>query len=268
MRDELAEAEQTLDEALERQLDDLPSSLRSVVRDATPERVYDPGRVVLSIGNAADGVADHPLPAATAVELLCVYGTLRSELLESTPGDLTVVAEERDRSLLAGDLVLAKVFSILGELTVESDVQERCYAVVERATAQIIESFAPGEPETANGTEPNGWMSPASKRTGAVFGAATALGGILAGNSNPQSLYRRGVAFGVRRSDNGTDVAGRTNDVWARDGAELRESIGNDEWDEFVARALTLSADDPTEDGQDRLQAFVEDVRADFGDGR
>ena len=265
MRDELTAGKRTLSEALERRLDDLPPSLRDVTRASTPERVYDPGNVLILVVDAADGVVDRSIPAATAVELLYVYVTLRSELLESAiadrtaTDDLTTTTEAIDRSLLAGDLVLAKVFRTLGDLRVESEVQERCYAIVERATAQIIESFVRREPETSSGTELDQSVSPAARRTGAVFGVAAALGGIL-GDSDPRSLYQRGVALGVLRCEKRTNTNRHTDDARTLEPSELGDPTDDGDRDEFVARARALSTDFPTGDARERLRAFVEDV--------
>lgn len=127
--------------------------------------------------------SDDALSAAAALALSASHSRTHGQLLDDRPSCET----ERDRLILAGDLLQAKAFEALDRLSAPSNRIEECYAVFARScmkTHEIASTMT--EPERT------------AERSATLVGAAARLGGLVGGASDEvwSDLETSGAAFG------------------------------------------------------------------------
>lgn len=174
-----------------------PDRTRGLIADAPPNADRPYAHVCLIIAGAFEGSAspsDNALTAAAALALSGRHSRAHGRLLDDRPD-----GSERDRLILAGDLLQAKAFEAAGRLSLPADRVEECYAVLTRSCMRIyaIASTTTDPERTA-------------ERSAALAGAAARLGGLVGGASDASrgDLGTSGARFGRRLAAPGVDSGG------------------------------------------------------------
>lgn len=177
------ERNRRIDRALERTW---PDRTRELLAETPPSADRSCTHVCLIIAEAFEepgNPSDDALSAAATLALSACHSRAHERLLDDRPASET----ERDRLILAGDLLQAKAFEVLGRISAPVGRIGECYAVLTRScmwTYEIASTMI--EPERR------------AKRSAAFIGAAARLGGLVGGASDDvrNDLETSGAAFG------------------------------------------------------------------------
>ncbi len=163
-----------------------------------------PAVVILAADAVKRGASDDLLPAALALELTHNFTLIHDDIMDGdatrrgVPTVHTVWGEPT--AILAGDVLYAKAFEFICLSDAEDVAKIRATKMLARTCAEICEGqsldMAFEERDDVSEAE---YLEMVSKKTGVLYGASAAIGGILAG-ANPvqaDALYQFGVNSGV-----------------------------------------------------------------------
>lgn len=220
---------------------------------------YDAAASTPRRGSASD--RDAALTAATAIELLREYWTLRERLLVRLDGgDLDRSDCELTTRLLASDFLFTSAYSTLGSL--RSERSAPCVETFASAAESLVAAFGDDPPRSS--LPPEAFCAFADDTTGELGRAAAVLGATLAGADDVERERLATVGLGFAAASRvprsvGEDVDGARVEPSAPDDRRLRQ-FATRRLDE-AERALEALAETAT---VDTLAAFVDADRT-FG---
>ncbi|NLA38844.1 MAG: polyprenyl synthetase family protein [Methanomicrobiales archaeon] len=163
-----------------------------------------PAVFMLAADAVKRGSSDDLLPAALALELTHNFTLIHDDIMDEdasrrgVPTVHTVWGEPT--AILAGDVLYAKAFEFIC-LSDAADISKvRATTMLARTCTEICEGQSMDIAfETRRDVSEAEYLDMVSKKTGALYGASAAIGGILAG-ANPiqaDALYQFGVNSGI-----------------------------------------------------------------------
>jgi len=163
-----------------------------------------PAVVILSADAVKRGSSDDLLPAALALELTHNFTLIHDDIMDGdvtrrgVPTVHTVWGEPT--AILAGDVLYAKAFEFICLSDAADIAKVRATTMLARTCTDICDGQSMDIAfETRDDVSEMEYLEMVSKKTGVLYGAAAAIGGILAG-ANPvqaDALYQFGVNSGV-----------------------------------------------------------------------
>jgi geranylgeranyl diphosphate synthase type I len=163
-----------------------------------------PAVLLLSADAVKKGRSDEILPAALALELIHTFTLIHDDIMDNdrerrgTPTVHTLWGEPT--AILAGDVLYAHAFEYLCHALADDRSRVKAVTILAKACAEICEgqqldmSFEGRE----NVSAPE-YLEMVQKKTGALYAAAAAIGGLLAGGTMVQTdaLYQYGLQSGI-----------------------------------------------------------------------
>lgn len=223
-----------IDAALERELaGGSPRSLheagRHLVR-AGGKRLR-PGLLLLA-AEAVDpnGSLEGRLPAAVAIELVHTLSLIHDDVIDDDDlrrGVPSVhVAWNQSTAIVAGDLLYARAFELVGQTSAPPETRLECTRVLARACQRLCEGQARDLALTHDGPEGEAeYLRTVAEKTGALFAAATEIGARLAGDDAAvaAALARYGESLGMafQLHDDVLDVTATTDALGKPVGSDL-----------------------------------------------
>ena len=191
-----------------------------------------PAMLLLSADAVNKGRSDDLINAALALELIHTFTLIHDDIMdgdEARRGVPTVhTVWDEPTAILAGDVLYAHAFEFLCRALSDDRSRVRAIAMLARTSAQICEgqhldmSF-----EKQNDLTTADYIEMVQKKTGALYAASAAIGGMLAGGTPTQvdALYSYGLAAGVafQIQDDLLDIAERKSKIGKDRGSDLRE---------------------------------------------
>ncbi|NLM28838.1 MAG: polyprenyl synthetase family protein [Methanomicrobiales archaeon] len=163
-----------------------------------------PAVVILSADAVKRGSSDDLLPAALALELTHNFTLIHDDIMDGdatrrgVPTVHTVWGEPT--AILAGDVLYAKAFEFICLSDAADTAKVRATTMLARTCTDICDGQSMDIAfETREDVSEMEYLEMVSKKTGVLYGAAAAIGGILAG-ANPiqaDALYQFGVNSGI-----------------------------------------------------------------------
>ncbi|MFA5614179.1 MAG: polyprenyl synthetase family protein [Methanoculleus sp.] len=163
-----------------------------------------PAVVILSADAVKSGSSDDLLPAALALELTHNFTLIHDDIMDGdvtrrgVPTVHTVWGEPT--AILAGDVLYAKAFEFICLSDAADIAKVRATTMLARTCTDICDGQSMDIAfETKDDVSEMEYLEMVSKKTGVLYGAAAAIGGILAGANTVQAdaLYQFGVNSGV-----------------------------------------------------------------------
>lgn len=163
-----------------------------------------PAVVILAADAVKRGSSDDLLPAALALELTHNFTLIHDDIMD---GDVTRrgvptvhTVWDEPTAILAGDVLYAQAFEFICLSDAGDAAKVRATKMLARTCAEICEGQSMDMAFEARGdvSEPE-YLEMVGKKTGVLYGASAAIGGILAG-ANPvqaDALYQFGVNSGI-----------------------------------------------------------------------
>ena len=163
-----------------------------------------PAVVILSADAVRKGSSDDLLPAALALELTHNFTLIHDDIMDgdvARRGVPTVhMVWDEPTAILAGDVLYAKAFEFICLSDAGDSAKIRATKMLARTCAEICEgqSMDMAFEKRADVSELD-YLEMVSKKTGVLYGASAAIGGILAGATPVQAdaLYQFGLNSGV-----------------------------------------------------------------------
>ena len=201
IEEELGLVEQALQEAVASDVSLLANAGRLVI--GSGGKRLRPKMLLLAYRAAGGREAGRAIPLAAAVELIHTASLIHDDINDHSAvrrGEVTVNARWGDGlALLAGDFVFTRLLKLIAafDTRVLQVLADACIALVEGETLQMLSL---GDTRMTE----DRYLRIVSQKTGALFAACAALGGLLAGGSEQQVSALRaygsnlGMAFQIR----------------------------------------------------------------------
>lgn len=163
-----------------------------------------PAVVMLAADAIQKGSSDDMIPAALALELTHNFTLIHDDIMDGDVvrrGVPTVhTVWDEPIAILAGDVLYAKAFEFLCTAEADNRAKVRAVKMLAKTCAEICEgqSMDMSFESRTDVTEAE-YIEMVSKKTGVLYGASAAIGGMLAG-ANPiqaDALYLFGVNSGI-----------------------------------------------------------------------
>jgi geranylgeranyl diphosphate synthase type I len=163
-----------------------------------------PAVVMLSADAVRKGSAQDILPAAVALEVTHTFTLIHDDIMDSDAvrrGVPTVhTVWDEATGILAGDVLYAQAFEFICRALASDRARVQAVAMLGRTCVEICEgqhmdiSFA-----SRSDVERYEYVDMVSKKTGALYAAAAAIGGILAGGKPTEvsALFEWGLNSGI-----------------------------------------------------------------------
>jgi len=163
-----------------------------------------PAVVVLAADAVRAGTSDDLMPAAIALELTHSFTLIHDDIMDGDEvrrGVPTVNKQwDEPTAILAGDVLYARAFAFICQALAPDAAKLRAVSML----AITCEEICAGQHmdmafETRDDVSEDEYLEMVGKKTGALYAASAAIGGVLAGASQPQidALYRYGMNIGV-----------------------------------------------------------------------
>lgn len=163
-----------------------------------------PAVVILAADAVRKGSSDDLLPAALSLELTHNFTLIHDDIMDGDAvrrGVPTVhTVWDEPTAILAGDVLYAKAFEFICLSEAADAAKIRAVKMLARTCTDICDGqsmdMAFEKREDVTGME---YLEMVSKKTGVLYGASAAIGGILAGATAIQAdaLYQYGVNSGI-----------------------------------------------------------------------
>jgi len=163
-----------------------------------------PAVVMLSADAVSPGTSSEIMPAALALELTHTFTLIHDDIMDNDTlrrGVPTVhTVWDPPTGILAGDVLYAKAFEFLIRSTAKDEAKIRAVSLLAVACADLCHgqhmdmSF-----EKRDDVDEGEYLEMVKKKTGVLYGAAAAIGAILAGGNARQvkALYNYGLNIGM-----------------------------------------------------------------------
>ncbi|WP_332450279.1 polyprenyl synthetase family protein [Methanoculleus sp.] len=191
-----------------------------------------PAVVILAADAVRKGSSDDLLPAALALELTHNFTLIHDDIMD---GDVTRrgvptvhTVWDEPTAILAGDVLYAKAFEFICLSDASDAAKVRATKMLARTCAEICEGQSMDMAfEKRDDVTELDYLEMVSKKTGVLYGASAAIGGILAG-ANPvqaDALYQFGLNSGVafQIQDDLIDLCANTEMSGKDRGSDIRE---------------------------------------------
>ena len=163
-----------------------------------------PAVVILAADAVRKGSSDDLIPAALALELTHNFTLIHDDIMDgdvARRGVPTVhMVWDDPTAILAGDVLYAKAFEFICLSEASDAAKIRATKMLARPCAEICEGQSMDMAfEKRNDVSDLEYLEMVSKKTGVLYGASAAIGGILAGATPVQAdaLYQFGLNSGV-----------------------------------------------------------------------
>lgn len=191
-----------------------------------------PALLLLSADAIKRGRSLDLVPAALSMELVHTFTLIHDDIMDRDAerrGVPTVHTKwDEATAILAGDVLYARAFEYLGSVPAPDFQRVKAFVLLSKTCAEICEgqymdiSFEKrervGEPE---------YFDMVRKKTGALFAASAAIGGILAGGNRMQvdALYEFGLAAGIafQIQDDLIDITSRSEKMGKDRASDIRK---------------------------------------------
>jgi len=191
-----------------------------------------PAVVILAAEAVRKGSSDDLIPAALALELTHNFTLIHDDIMD---GDVTRrgvptvhTVWDEPTAILAGDVLYAKAFEFICLSEADDLAKVRATKMLARTCAEICEGQSMDMAfEKRNDVAEIEYLEMVSKKTGVLYGASAAIGGILAGATPVQAdaLYQFGVNSGVafQIQDDLIDLLASTEKSGKDQASDIRE---------------------------------------------
>jgi geranylgeranyl diphosphate synthase type I len=206
LKDYLEKVAEDIDKALYREYGSVFGELRKASAHlllAGGKRLR-PAVVLLAADAVRKGSAQDILPAALALEVTHTFTLIHDDIMDGDSvrrGVPTVhTVWDEATGILAGDVLYAQAFEFLCRALASDTARVKAVAMLGRTCVEICDgqhmdiSFA-----TRNDVDRAEYIEMVSKKTGALYAAAAAIGGILAGGklTEVNALFEWGLNSGI-----------------------------------------------------------------------
>ena len=151
-----------------------------------------------------DIAVDAILPAAVAVELVHNFTLIHDDIMDAdaTRRSIETVHTKWGTSegILAGDALYAKAFEVLSYTKTQPDAAMKCLRLLSKACLHICEGqWLDITFEHNKNVSEADYLDMVQKKTGVLYAAGLAMGGILGGASDNEvnALWEFGIALGI-----------------------------------------------------------------------
>lgn len=163
-----------------------------------------PAVMMLAADAVRKGSSDDLIPAAIALELTHSFTLIHDDIMDGDEvrrGVPTVNKKwDEPTAILAGDVLYARAFEFICMALAADAAKLRAVSML----AVTCEEICAGQHldmafEDRNDVSEEEYLEMVGKKTGALYAASAAIGGVLAGGSQPQidALFRYGMNIGV-----------------------------------------------------------------------
>ena len=163
-----------------------------------------PAVMMLAADAVRRGSSDDLMPAAIALELTHSFTLIHDDIMDGDEvrrGVPTVNMKwDEPTAILAGDVLYARAFEFICQALTADAAKLRAVSML----AITCEEICAGQPrdmafEDRDDVSEEEYLEMVGKKTGALYAASAAIGGVLAGGSQPQidALFRYGMNIGV-----------------------------------------------------------------------
>jgi len=163
-----------------------------------------PAVVMLAADAVKKGSSQDILPAALALEVTHTFTLIHDDIMDGDDfrrGVPTVhTVWDEPTGILAGDVLYAEAFELICSAIGEDKAKVKAVALLGRTCAEIcLGQFMDMSFEKREDVDELEYMDMVAKKTGVLYAAAAAIGGMLAGANAKQvsSLYEWGINSGV-----------------------------------------------------------------------
>lgn len=188
--------------------------------------------MLLLAAEAAGGSAQRLVQAAVSIELVHNFTLIHDDIMDNADVRRGRPAVHKlwgvPGAILAGDTLYSKAFSVLGLAEAEPRLLLEAMNMLSRTCTAICEGqWLDMEFESRDSVSEAEYMEMIEKKTGVLYGAAAAMGGILAGASPEvvQGLdeYGRLTGMGFQLQDDVLDLTAPEKVLGKRRGGDLIE---------------------------------------------
>lgn len=229
-----------------------------------------PAVLFLAADTVKAGQQDDLIPAALALELTHTFTLIHDDIMDgdATRRGVPTVHTKWDEptAILAGDVLYAKAFEYLTFARATDEAKVRALSMLAHACAEICEGQHEDMTfEKTRDVTVEEYIEMVSKKTGALYAAAAAIGGLLAGGDPIQvdALYRYGLNAGIafQIQDDLIDIVAPPEVSGKDRGSDLRE--GKQTLIAIVARNKGLDLERYRRDLTDEeLEAAIREIEA------
>ncbi|MBP2147073.1 geranylgeranyl diphosphate synthase type I [Methanofollis sp. W23] len=164
-----------------------------------------PAVLLLAAEAVRPGSSDDLMHAAIGLEMTHTFTLIHDDIMDGDAtrrGAPTVhVKWDEPTAILAGDVLYAKAFEFITHAVADDRARVKAVAMLARTCAEICEgqhqdmAFEKAEKEV----DAFEYLEMAGKKTGALYAASAAIGGVLAGGNAVQvdALYQYGMNAGI-----------------------------------------------------------------------
>lgn len=164
-----------------------------------------PAVLLLAANAVKPGRADDLISAAIAVEMTHTFTLIHDDIMDgdvTRRGVPTVHTKWNEpTAILAGDVLYAKSFEYITHALAEDRARVKAVALLARTCTEICEGQHQDMAFEQKGAEVEAadYIEMAGKKTGALYAAAAAIGGTLAGGNamHVDALYQYGMNAGI-----------------------------------------------------------------------
>ncbi|MDH7593092.1 MAG: polyprenyl synthetase family protein [Methanomicrobiales archaeon] len=181
-----------------------------------------PALLLLAADAVKKGRSFTLVPAALAVELIHTFTLIHDDIMDrdSMRRGVSTVHTKWDEptAILAGDVLYAKAFEYLSTVPAPEKLRVKAIALLAKTCAEICEGqYLDMSFEARDEVLEAEYLEMIRKKTGALFAASAAIGGILAEGSRMQvdALYEFGLATGMafQMHDDLLDIISRAEEM-------------------------------------------------------
>ncbi len=234
-----------MDEDLEKRAALVSQAIERLMPIVHPQGLYQAGRHLVDSGGkrlrpsmlllaaeAAGGSAQRLVSAAVSIELVHNFTLIHDDIMDNADVRRGRPAVHKlwgvPGAILAGDTLYSKAFSVLGLAEAEPRLLLEAMNMLSRTCTAICEGqWLDMEFESRDSVSEAEYMEMIERKTGVLYGAAAAMGGILAGASPEvvQGLdeYGRLTGMGFQLQDDVLDLTASEKVLGKRRGGDLIE---------------------------------------------
>lgn len=163
-----------------------------------------PGVTLLAAESVRKGSAQEIIPAALALEITHTFTLIHDDIMDGDAfrrGVPTVhTVWDMPTAILAGDVLYAEAFEFICHSLAQDRAKVQAVSMLARTCAEIcLGQHLDMTFETRDDVTRPEYIEMVSKKTGTLYAASAAIGGILAGAKGPQisALYEWGLNSGI-----------------------------------------------------------------------
>lgn len=181
-----------------------------------------PALLLLSAESVKKGSSFNLVPAALAVELIHTFTLVHDDIMDRDTmrrGVPTVHTKwDEPTAILAGDVLYAKAFEYLASVPAPDNLRVKALGIMAKTCEEICEGqYLDMSFERRESVVEAEYLDMIRKKTGVLFAASAAIGGMLAGGKPMQvdALYEFGLSCGMafQIQDDLLDILSNTEEI-------------------------------------------------------